>query len=528
MSAMTIQPQQPAIVQRNWRPFYWLCLIILMLVLQLACGTEPRFALLVTLFLLLTYLTVKELGGIGTFTGFCVFYLVLQNVLVSQIAKVVFWEPADSLLLQPLPTIGVYVCAMAGIYLAAVAARRLGTLRRRPLFLPITDPTRLMWLAYVSTALFVFQMVFTRTQAVNAETGAQNSGGFFSLINALALIGPLAMASGTAFTITASRGRRSLGFINGFTILLTLLAGILGGSREGITSGTMIYIATCLAFQFRFRFVHYAVLIGGAFLAVYILLPYALYARSTIRTPDIGKNIQTASALLLDVISDPARYQQAQTHHVDPRTEAIYKYYAKPNPSLDRFSLIKVTDGIVDATLREGTLGMKTITPGFLMPIPRSLIPDKESYMLGNFLAHREPGLVNRKDYTTGITTGFVSDAFSSYGWAGAFLIPFLVMLSWFWMVRFLFQDNLTMNVFGVALIFNLAHALSEAPIASQISGVIQGSFLISLSLWVLLRLVAFAMRTQEKILAAKQQAVVRDRPELLAPSRRLLNRRRN
>lgn len=520
MSIIAIPLQPPTLAQRNWRPLFWLCSIIALLVLQLASGTEPRFALLVTLFLLLTYATIKELGGIGTFTGFCVFYLVLQNVLVSQIAKAFFWEPADSLLQQPLTTIGVYVCAISGIYLAAVFTRRLCPLRRQPLFLPITDPTRLMWLAYVSMGLFILQMVFMRTQSMGAVS---------SLAGALALIGPLSMASGTAFAITASRGRKSIGFVNSVTFLLMLLGGILSGSREGITGGTMIYIVTCLAFRFRFRFIHYAVLISGALIAVYILLPYALLARSSVRTPDMARNIKTASTLLLDIASDPLNYQRAKKEHVDTNTERAYKYYTKPNPSLDRFSLIKVTDGIVDATLREGTFGMKTVTPGFTMPIPRVLLPNKEdfqSYDVSNILAHREPGLVNRNDHTTGITTGFTSDAFSSYGWAGAFLIPFLILTAWFWIMRFLIQDSLSMNVFGAALVLILAHGLSESPIAAQISAVIQGPPLISLSLWAILRLSAFATRTQAKIQSAKRQAVVRDRSEVLGS--RLLTRRRH
>ncbi len=528
LQATPLRP--PFLVQHDWRPLFWLCSIIALLALQLASGTEPRFALLVTLFLIVTYATIKELGGVGTFTGFCVFYLVLQNVLVSQIAKAFFWEPADSLLQQPLTTIGVYVCAISGIYFAAVFTRRVCPLRRRPLFLPITDPTRLMWISYVSLALFVLQTVFMRAQSAGADGGGPNLGAVSSLAGALVLLGPLSMASGTAFAIMASRGRRSVGFVNSVTLLLMLLGGILSGSREGITSGAMIYIVTCLAFRFRFRFIHYAVLIGGALIAVYILLPYALLARATVRTPDMAKNIKTTSTLLLEIASDPLNYQRAKKDHYDANAERAYKYYVRQNASLDRFSLIKVTDGIVDATLREGTLGMKTVAPGFTMPIPRVLLPDKgnfQSYDVSNILAHREPGLVNRNDHTTGITTGFTSDAFSSYGWAGAFLIPFLILTAWFWTVRFLVQDSLSMNVFGAALVLILAHGLSESPIAAQISAVIQGPTVLPLFLWAILRLSAFATRTQAKIQFAKQQAVVQDRSQVLG-SRRPPARRRH
>ena len=516
----------PALMRRDWKPFYWSLAIVLLLVLQLWSGTDPAFALLVALFCSLTYLAVKEAGGPATTTGFCIVYLAVQNVLVSQVAKVILWDPADHKLIHPLVTMGVYDRTLAGIYLAAVASRRLGTTRRRPLFAPITDPERLKWIAWVSTALFVAGSVSIARGSADPGTGEHQYGGLSGIVGQFNLIG-IAVASGTAYMITASKGRRSIGLVNLISIGFTFLSGIIGASREGITSAVVLYFVTCFMFRFRFRFIHYAVLIGGICFAQYILFPYALYARGVVRTPDMQKNIQLASGALLDVISDPLRYQTLpEKTSYDSQVSRVYLYYDKPRSTLDRFTLIKATDALVDATLRDGTVGMDNITPGFLMPIPRSLYPDKPFFSVSNQLAHREPGLVGKNDHSTGITTGFAGDAFSSYGWAGAFVLPFLLMFGWFCFLRFLVQDSLWNNIFGLALFLQVSHNLSEAPLGPLVAGLIASPILYTLAFWAILRLAGFATRTQEKILAARRQAAVRERSEVLAGRRHASGRR--
>ena len=516
----------PALMRRDWKSFYWSLAIVLLLVLQLWSGTDPAFALLVALFCSLTYLAVKEAGGPATTTGFCIVYLAVQNVLVSQVAKVILWDPADHKLIHPLVTMGVYDCTLAGIYLAAVASRRLGTTRRRPLFPPITDPERLKWIAYVSTALFVASAASTVKMGAEIGAGEHEYGGLSGIVAQFNLLG-IAVASGTAYMITASKGRKSVGLVNAVSIGIPFCGGLLGASREGLTSAVVLYFVTCFMFRFRFRFIHYAVLIGGMCFAQYILFPYALYARGVVRTPDMQKNVQLAYVALLDVISDPVRYQTSleKTGH-DSQVTRVYLYYDKPRSTLDRFTLIKATDALVDATLRDGTVGMDNITPGFLMPIPRSLYPDKPFFSVSNQLAHREPGLVGKNDHGTGITTGFAGDAFSSYGWTGALVIPFLLMFGWFCLLRFLVRDSLWNNIFGLALVLQIANNLSAAPLAPLLAGLLASPILYTFAFWAILRLAGFATRTQEKILAARRQAAVRERSEVLAGRRHPSTRR--
>ena len=86
--ATALGPDQPrpGVLKRNWKPLYWLGAGLLLFVLQLLDGTAPPFAALVFLFAVLTYFTVKTLGGVDTFSGILVTYLASQHILISQVA----------------------------------------------------------------------------------------------------------------------------------------------------------------------------------------------------------------------------------------------------------------------------------------------------------------------------------------------------------------------------------------------------------------------------------------------------------
>ena len=501
--------------RRNAKPLYWIMAILTLLTLQLCCGTYPLFAVLMALFCLLTYAAVMAAGGLMSLAGVAVFFLAAQNVLISQVAKIVFWQPADSHLLQPLVTMGVYDAGMFGIYMAAVLFRRSRLSRRAPLFSPETDPTRLMWIAYISTALYLFQAVFTRAASVDAETGAQNTGGLIGLLKAIQFLFPLAVASGTAYTILSSRGRRSIGLVNLIPMITVLVLGVLGANREVLPDVAVIYYLTCYAFRFRFRPVHLGVLLGGAYVAQFIFFPYALYARNITRTPDMQKNIQVAASTLLDVIADPVKYQQLE-YESKVKTTWKFFYYGKGYPTLDRFSQISVADAVINAALREPNSEMDTITTGFYWVPPSFMLPEKPTASPNAIIAHRVPGMVNKKDHTTGISMGFFCDAFGSFSWPGAFCIPFLIMFTLLCTYGLVLRFHLWQNIYALSLVVTLPHSFSESGIASQIPSTLQGPVVLLVVVYFILFLVSYAMRVQVRIERAKRDHSVGTRASLV------------
>lgn len=493
---------RPATTQRSWMPLCWLGAALLLFVLQLMEGTDPLFAGLVFLFVFLSYRAVRAAGGLTTLMGACVAFMAGQNVLISQVAKVAMGQAADHPLLCPLVTICLYDMAMAGIWLAAVISARWAG-RRKPLFSGDTDVRRLMWLAYISATFAVAQVVVLGRR-VNADTGHLQVGGIYGPLSQISFLMPLAVASGTAYVILASKGRRSIGFVNASMILMPVIMGIATAGREGMATGIIIYAATCLAFRFKFRPIHLAVALGGAALLQFILFPYALYARNYVRTPRMDENVRRAASCLVDVISDPAKYQNIVEKNFSK--EQYYSYYGKAIPSLDRSTLIVGADAIVYATLQQGPNGMETITPGFYAVIPRMFYPDKP-FGISNALAHRAPKMVGKDDFTTGITLGWMCEAFSSFGWLGVAVIPFVLSLAFFAAYRFVFNDRMPFNVVPIALLFHLPWQYSGANIAYMIVEVLQNALSFALIYWCLTLLIDVVMRAEIRIRQAKLQA---------------------
>jgi len=465
-----LKPTVALPVPRVSRPMYLLGAALLLLVLQLLSGTGPVYALLVFALLVASYAAVSWAGGLETLFGIAIFYLLLQHVLISQIAKVFFWEPADAPLRQPITTMGVYVVGMASLALGVRLANLVG--RRSPLFVADTRPNRLFWMSILCTIFSTALLLAAHTVGTDAKTGTMMQGGVLGPLKQISFLGPLAIASGTAYVIKSSGGRRSFGFVNAIPILVQIGMAITGANREASVNPVIIYVLTCIAFRYRFRLKHYGALAAGAYIANFIIFPYALIARGLVRTGSFELNVSRSADMMAEIIQDPFKYrdQVARLDAKQSRSLRQFDYYSHSSPTLDRYTIISWADAVVDATVNHGETGWDTIVPGFQASLPRFLNPDKPFVETGNFLAHREHGLMpNKGDHTTGITLGFFADAFSSFRWLGISLIPCLVIFCMMSLYRLLIDTHLWGNVLMLSLVTQLTWSFSEAAVADMI-----------------------------------------------------------
>lgn len=487
-TALRLTDPQTTISRRNWRPLYWLGAALLLLCLQLLNGTAPLFAGLVFTFAVFTYLTIKTLGGIDTLTGLLIAYLAAQHVLISQVAKVCFWQPADVNLTHPIETIGVYAVAMGALWLAAVASNCTGVGRRRILFTSELDTRHFYWLALVTTVLAIARAAAVFGVGGGGQQGV--SGGIIGPIQTLVFLPDLAIVCGTAYIIRSSQGRRSIGLLNGTIIIALSFIGVLGTTRVAILGPLTTYLLTCVAFRFRFRMSHFITLGILLLIAQRLLFPLALIGRSIAHNSkaSLSTNWGASFNLLVEAIEDPSLITNAQKRE-EKAAAHLFRYYDQQMQELDRYSMILWTDAIVGAELTQGPLGMKTITPGFQALVPRFIQPDKPFTNSGNLLAHRVPGWIPKADVTTGISVGFFADSFSCFGWAGVAVIPFLIGVGIFTVYRFMITDKLWGNVWALALALHLCWAFSEGTIDAQIISIFEAPFIISVIFWFLPKL---------------------------------------
>jgi hypothetical protein len=478
--------------------FVWGIGVLMLLAAQLATGTGIEYALLVSLFCLLTGSALQVAGGLRSIPGACILYLAFQHVLVSQVAKAVLGQPADTPLREPLYTMGVYCVGMFSLFCAVSAARKLGLFRLKSLFVTQNDAAWLLTLSLVAIVAAVGRMLLILATGSN-DDGSASVGGILGPIKTMELITPFSIAVATAYQIVASGGRKSLGWVNAAAILPLILASILMAGRAAFVSGLVIYVATCAAYGYRFRRKHVVTFCVAAYVAQFIFFPYALYARSFIRTPDPAENLRLAMQLLGDVILHPLEYQEndetASSALSTDRQRLLY--YGTPSPTLDRYSVLISVDAIVAATNAKGTTGWETITPGFQMLLPRFLVPDKPVFGTANTLAHRDPGLVGEEDYVTQITLGLFADSFSSFRWAGLLICPFLLFFSYIGLTQRLIGVNFAFNPHALAFVLMMPWGFSEATISNNLLLIFQGALILSVVYGVFHGVVAVLLQRQ-------------------------------
>jgi len=339
-------------------------------------------------------------------------------------------------------------------------------------------------MAIICTVLALGQALLTMRTTETAHTTEGSADGLGPL-RVIVFLGPLAVACGTAYTILTSGGRKSVGGLNGTSILLIFVTGFLGAGRQAMALAFVTYYLTCFAYRFKFRASHIAILIAMLCAAQFILFPYALYARQALRRVNRQNRFVVAFNLLQDVLNDPLRYQQGEQKRAAKLSSSAKRllYFGRPMASLDRYSIIITADGVVRSTLNQGTLGTETIEPGFLMLLPRIINAEKPNSSVTNRLAHRVPGLIGKNDMVTGVTLGFVCDAFSSFGWWGACVIPFLILFSLITLYRLLFNDRFYGNVIPLAFALKFPWFFSEGIIATSVLTAFQGPVIIVVTL---------------------------------------------
>ncbi len=91
---------------------------------QLLTGTDALFAFTLTLGGALTLISFNVLGGMATTSGICVASLAFRLIFLPIIAKILLWQPSDSILgSSPIDTALVVLAASSVLLLASYVPR---------------------------------------------------------------------------------------------------------------------------------------------------------------------------------------------------------------------------------------------------------------------------------------------------------------------------------------------------------------------------------------------------------------------
>src|SRR5579862_87235 len=126
-------------------------LALLLMVAQLLTGTSFEFAELTFLAVAFSILAVNLAGGLKTLAGCCFAIVALKMFVVAEVAKVLFGEPGQSRLEQPIVTMGVEALSMAALCLASLVCF---LFRPKKVLMPsVLDPELLRVVAVLSLVI---------------------------------------------------------------------------------------------------------------------------------------------------------------------------------------------------------------------------------------------------------------------------------------------------------------------------------------------------------------------------------------
>ncbi len=459
---MRLKISIPRFVRMDWT----LGFALVLLALQVTSGTKLLFAELVFIFTMLLAFTVNLLGGLNTVSGFCVAVFGLKTVVISQVAKVCYWEPAQLELSEPVTTLLVLVAGLGGITLAAWVTRPFAV--RQPLLPAFQDEESLRVAAWLTSALGLLSIVGMLALG-GAQDGVIHVGGITGLLRQLSFTMKLAVVFTTAHTLVRSGGRRAVGWLNSTTMGMMFLFGLMTASKQMMFEPVLLFAVTAVAFGFSFRWSHGVAVVALGIIAQAVLFPFAQVARNFVRGYGLVRSAELTTEFIGALIrsGEPLARLRAAEEAGDSSESEYQTYFHGASGFLERFSMIKAVDILVTETLRDGGSGWETISHGFRMLVPRFLNPSKPAISTGNFLGHKAK-MLGDNDQGTQVSFGFVADSFSAFKWWGAVLLP-CVLLTAFVLVYRTLTGPLERNAWCAYLMCDFQHSFTEQPIASML-----------------------------------------------------------
>ena len=446
-----------------------------LLCLQVGLRTDIYFASCVFIYILLATYAFNVCGGMFRASGAFVLLHAVFALILSQCMKVVMGEPANSNLHEPDRTITVYLVAMIGVTVAAIANQKI-----RPRKSIVDDVEDIHRLPQMAIGCFLMGALFPWIAMLY---GGNASGSIWAALNQLQYFLPLSIILATYSAIKTSKGARSVNALSLIAMTYSFLGGLLASSKQGIFSPLAAYLLTCAALRFRFKIATIALLAVIGVISVQFLVPVIQIMKGEGDfLPTFSSRFNMEKDLLSHPVETAAAYKLSQDQ-VD-ENKAQIDYYDVPMGLMDRWSLISISSLLVEYTDHGHLHGWHSMVLSVESIIPHFIWPDKPSPILGNEYAREIGGIVGEDDTTTGITIPFEADSYALGGLMGVFLISSVVVGFYLYAFDALVGD-IRKSPWGLVVLVLLAHDASEI----GAGGLIPNALITTLKIWTVVML---------------------------------------
>ena len=312
------------------------------MVIQLAQGTSPTFALCCFFYILVATQGFNVAGGFTRTSGAFIFFNSVLGVILGLCVKAFLDEPADSNLFDPELTIRVLLAGMCMMLVAVYFTRR--SAPRHALLGKMVSDAKMQ----TATVGSLIAGILLNIAFVAFPSG---NGSVLSALNQLNRFWPMAVVLGVINTIRRSGGTRSVNLPVLLAGSLMFAFGVFGFSKEGMLAPFACWLMAVASQKYQ---LNRAQIIGAILTTIFVfqyLVPYAQYGR-TYREENGGANLATVISLLSNLSYVREQYLETSADAYDDR---ILGYYNKPQGFFDRLEMISIDDAIINHTAQFGT-----------------------------------------------------------------------------------------------------------------------------------------------------------------------------
>lgn len=392
--------------------------------IQVAQGTDPAFAVLMLAAQVSAAVAFNQLGGLTHMAGaFCVF-AVLPNVTVPELTHMVLGQPGDYNLQHPILTAGVCAVFFTCMMIAALVV----SFVRHPVALSdrvVFSIVELRIVSILSCALAVLISIEELTQTGPVQEGTLLS----ALHHFVPLLFAVSVMLATYVRLNATGGRSALNWFVVSTLVFSIIPGLLSASKEGMLTPLLCWIVVVASSGHRFTLLGTLGLVTVLFIAWIFVYPFSQNARTVVRE---SESLSDKMDLIVQFIRDPSLFPDSISTFSESDEYGVAS--SKVN-IIKRYSLLQSNDMLIDADLRSGYTSIDRYTPILFAVVPHALWPDRPDPIFSNELGHKAGFVISDADITTGISIGSPSMFYDVGGWAALVVYSLICFALFFFAV---------------------------------------------------------------------------------------------
>ena len=397
----------------NISPLTLFSVVAFLAVGELLSGTDLYFVAMMATAMICIGTTYNILGGASTIGGLYFSAYALGTLVISQFAKVLFFEAADQNLEAPKLTIAIYMvfylCVMIGAFL-------FGRIR---LHLPkaLEPGTRVQ--AGMMYTISLIAGLIACSGIMEGSNVQHTSAHSFTIVFANLLLFSIVLAVESCIRDTG--GLHSFGIRVFIPVAALMVFGFLGTSRSGIVIPNLVYAATCYVNGYHFKRKHYIAAALGIVAVFAVISPIEMYLRQfRVDTAFWERNYTILRELA--AIPDWSTVTAASAE-ANEGNEGRARYYERSGTFvLSRVSMIRVDSNLISACSGGYHYGFAALKNDLMIQIPHFIYKNKpETNSAGDI--GRVTGLNPDDAENTYGSISAISDSYGAFGWWGVVLV---------------------------------------------------------------------------------------------------------